>query len=243
MQENIRLSKLMAGRGLCSRREADSLIEKGYVLVNGEVVDTLGIKVDPNAEVTLAKKGQEIKQSQVTILLNKPVGIVSCQAEKGYKPALSLITKDRQDKNDNKYFKNSYLSKLSVAGRLDINSKGLLILTQDGTLVKKLIGEGSNIEKEYFVRTKEKLNSDQLKKLSSPMSLDGKPLKKVVLKKKCDDSFFITLTEGRKRQIRRMCEMVDLTVIELRRVRIGKVCLKGLQTGTWRFLKARESFF
>lgn len=242
MQDDIRLSKLMAHLGLCSRREADELIEKGLVLVDGKVVDTLGQKVSPHSKITLNQKALKFKSSKVTILLNKPVGIVSCQPEKGYKSAIELISRETQDKNDKKAFKKEHLKKLSVAGRLDINSKGLLVLTQDGHIAKQLIGENSEIEKEYFVRVRESLTPLHIQKLSGKMSLDGKLLKKVFIEQKTDHSFHITLLEGRKRQIRRMCEKVGLSVSELKRIRIGKVSLKGLKLGTWRYLLDKESF-
>lgn len=243
MENTLRLSKLMAQKGLCSRREADELIQKGQVLVDGIIIATLGTKVDINSNISLSKQAQNFKKNQVTILLNKPVGIVATQPEKGYKEALTLIKEQTQDKKDRKILKPYHLKKLSVAGRLDINSKGLLILTQDGHLAKKLIGENSTIEKEYFVRTKEPITDYHIKKLSSEMVLDGHILKKVSIHSTEKYSFHIILTEGKKRQIRRMCESLNLTVIELKRVRVGHIHLKGLKEGTWRFLKENESFF
>jgi 23S rRNA pseudouridine2604 synthase len=243
MEEPIRLSKLLSQRGICSRREADDYIEKGWIYVEGECITTLGTKVLSNANVTLKKELCKVQQNKVTILLNKPLGYVSCLPEKGYSAAIDLITRENQDT----YFSSTplkpfHLSKLSVAGRLDINSKGLLVLTQSGAIAKQLIGEDSNIEKEYFVRISGILTDEKLALLEYGLSLDDKPLKRAIVKPITPQTFTIILLEGKKRQIRRMCELVDLDAVELKRIRIGKILLGKLSTGQWRFLEPYESF-
>jgi 23S rRNA pseudouridine2604 synthase len=154
--EKIRLSKLMSEQGLCSRREADSYIERGWVLVDGERVSELGTKVYPTQKVTLTKGAEAQQKSRVTILLNKPVGYVSGQAEDGYKPAVTLIQAESRAKDDAvpMQFSPAQLRGLAPAGRLDIDSTGLLVLTQDGRIAKQLIGEDSPIDKEYVVRVR-----------------------------------------------------------------------------------------
>lgn len=242
MEKKIRLSKLMAQKGLCSRREADKLIEQSQVLVDGEIIDTLGTKVSPDAHIELTSQAKKFHEDKVTILLNKPCGYVSTQPEKGYKSAIELITSENQSPTDKTKLKPFHLKKLAAAGRLDINSKGLLVFTQDGTIAKQLIGENSEMEKEYFVRVKQKITPKSIEVLTSKMTLDDKPLKTVKLTKVKDQSFHIILKEGKKRQIRRMCEKADLDVEELWRVRIGKVRLSRLEVGMWRFLRKDETF-
>ena len=242
--EKIRLSKLMSTLGICSRREADSYIEKGWVLVDGEAVSQLGTKVFPNQKVTLNKSALTEQQTQVTILLNKPIGYVSGQAEDGHKPAVVLIKPDTRWANDTvqQRFTALHLRGLAPAGRLDIDSQGLLILTQDGRVAKQLIGEDSPIEKEYLVRVTGQLVGNGLNMLNHGLSLDGQKLKPAKVTWLNDDQLRFILKEGKKRQIRRMCELVGLKVTGLKRVRIGKVKLGDLPVGQWRYLREDESF-
>lgn len=226
----VRVSKLLANRGLCSRREADRFIEEGRVLVDGKPISELGLKVHPKAKVELTESALKEKKSAKTVLLHKPLGVVSNMPEKGYKEAKDLIDYTGSKKG------------LHVTGRLDIDSTGLLILTEDGALAKKLIGENSTIEKEYHVRFEGKLTEEALRKLSCGLSLDGKKLKRAHVISLAKDKISITLTEGKKRQVRRMCELVGLKVVALKRVRIGRVKLGNLGYGKWRFLKEGEEF-
>lgn len=234
-----RLSKVMSERGICSRREADRFIEAGQVSVNGEIVSVLGTRVPINAEIKLLEKAQRAKALKVTILLNKPIGYVSTQPEKGYPEALELITPQNQAKREKGELNRK---KLAVAGRLDIDSNGLLVLTQDGAIAKKLIGEDSNIEKEYLVRVEGDVTEGAIKRLSGGLSLDGSLLKSAQVELVKPGLLRIILVEGKKRQIRRMCELVKLKVISLKRVRIGKVSLGDLPVGKWRYLRKGESF-
>ena len=242
--EKIRLSKLMAEKGLCSRREADAFIERGWVYVDGEKISTLGTKVSPDQAITLDEKAHLELSHAVTFLLNKPVGYVSGQPEKGYKPAVSLINKDSRFKGDSSpiQFSSAHLRGLAPAGRLDIDSTGLLVLTQDGRIARQLIGENSGIEKEYLVRVEGVLTEDGMKLLNHGLSLDGKLLKPAKVFKQNDDRLRFILREGKKRQIRRMCELVGLKVIGLKRIRIGKIKLENLPVGQWRYLGKDERF-
>jgi 23S rRNA pseudouridine2604 synthase len=239
--ELMRLSKLMARRGVCSRREADAFIEQGLVSVNGVVVDRLGVKVAPDVEITLAPQAVKKQKELITILLNKPVGYVSAQPESGYTPAIKLITAANQFGKGDKRLRPEHLKGLAVAGRLDIDSQGLLLFTQDGRLAKKIIGEESRVEKEYIVRVQGSLPDDKLRLLQGGLELDGRPLKPAQVEWINRDQLRFILREGRKRQIRRMCELVELKVVGLKRVRIGKIKLGDLPEGKWRFLEAEES--
>lgn len=244
MMDKIRLSKLMAEKGLCSRREADTLIERGWVYVDGEKVSTLGTKVYPDQVITLDEKAHLELSHAVTFLLNKPVGYVSGQPERGYKPAVSIINKDSRFKGDSSHiqFSSTHLRGLAPAGRLDIDSQGLLVLTQDGRIAKHLIGEDSDMEKEYLVRVEGVLSEEGMKLLNHGLSLDGKVLKPAKVFKQNEGRLRFILKEGKKRQIRRMCELVGLKVIGLKRIRIGTIKLGNLPLGQWRYLREDERF-
>src|SRR5574343_690997 len=242
--EKVRLSKLMSEQGICSRREADSYIEQGLVFVDGERISELGTKVFPNQKITLAKGAEVQQQARVTILLHKPMAYVSGQAEDGYQPAVTLINAASRFTGDKSplRFTPSHLKGLAPAGRLAIDSTGLLVLTQDGRIAKLLIGEDSKIEKEYLVRVTGKLSEQGLKLLNHGLSLDGQPLRPAKVSWQNEDQLRFVLREGKKRQIRRMCELVGLKVVGLKRIRIGKIPLGNLPAGQWRYLNAFEEF-
>ncbi|SUA44476.1 RNA-binding protein [Neisseria zoodegmatis] len=241
--EPIRLSKRMAELGLCSRREADSYIEQGWVKVNGQTA-VLGQKVTAADRIDLNKQAHEKQAQRVTILLNKPVGYVSAQAEKGYKSAAELITPENHWEGDTSRieFSEKHRFGLAPAGRLDIDSVGLLVLTQDGRIAKQLIGENSSSEKEYLVRVRGKLSDEGLKLLNHGLSLDGEKLKPAQVEWQNEDQLRFVLKQGKKRQIRRMCELVGLRVTGLKRIRMGKVKLGRLPPGKWRYLRHDEQF-
>jgi 23S rRNA pseudouridine2604 synthase len=244
MTEPVRLSKLMSERGLCSRREADSYIEKGLVFVDGRRVSELGTKVDPACAIRLDTQASAQQQQRVTILLHKPVGYVSGQPEPGYQPAVKLIRPDTlwQDGRAGRGFHPAHLKGLAPAGRLDIDSTGLLVLTQDGRIAKQLIGDDSDVEKEYLVRVEGRLDERGLALLNHGLSLDGRRLRPARVVWQNADQLRFILKEGRKRQIRRMCELVGLKVVGLKRVRIGRVRLGDLPLGQWRYLRDDEAF-
>jgi 23S rRNA pseudouridine2604 synthase len=247
--DNPRLSKRMAELGLCSRREADEWISNGWVKVNGKIIDELGTRVSRDDKIDISKQAEKHQSEIVTILLNKPIGYVSGQAEDGYEPAVVLIHPDNQWKDDPllhhaqpREFKRGYLKGLAPAGRLDIDSTGLLVLTQDGRIARHLIGEDSTVEKEYLVRVEGELSEDGLKKLNFGLSLDGVKLKQAKVSWQNEDQLRFVIREGRKRQIRRMCELVGLKVIGLKRIRIGSITLGKLPVGEWRYLRPEEKF-
>lgn len=247
-----RLNKRMAELGLCSRREADDWIAKGWVRVDGAVA-TMGLQVAPDARIEVDKRAQGQQAQQVTILLHKPMGYVSGQAEDGYEPAVVLVQARNRWKDDRSphRFAPSQLRGLAPAGRLDIDSTGLLVLTQDGRVARQLIGEDSGIEKEYLVRVsygeveadvQKAFPAAQIARLRHGLALDGKPLKPARVDWQNPEQLRFVLTEGKKRQIRRMCELVGLRVVGLKRVRIGRVMLGNLPQGQWRYLAPHERF-
>ena len=241
-EDTHRLSKLMSQRGLCSRREADILIEQGLVEVDGQVVNTMGIKFPSSVEINLTEKAKKIQNNRITIMINKPVGYVSGQAEDDYVPAVRLVTKGNQSEIDQSgvSLKSEHFDGLAPAGRLDIDSQGLLVLTQDGRIAKQLIGADSDLEKEYLVRVDATVSKQQREQLTFGLELDGKALKRAKVRQINEQQLQIILREGKKRQIRRMCEAVGLHVSGLKRVRVGELRLGRLAEGEWRYVDAAE---
>jgi 23S rRNA pseudouridine2604 synthase len=239
--EGLRINKYLADQGLCSRREADALIEKGWIRVNGEVLKELGYKVLPKDKVEWDEKAEKQIKNKKTIIIHKPLGYVSAQAEDGYQPAIRLATAENYygDLKHPKIFHKGF----APAGRLDIDSTGLLILTQNGKIAKNIISPQSVVEKEYVVLVNGEITQEKVNKLCFGLSLDGKKLKRAKVKKEEAQKLRFILIEGKKRQIRRMCEQVDLEVTSLKRVRIGRLRLGKLPLGKWRFLKDSEKIF
>lgn len=239
-EERIRLSKLMSQRGLCSRREADVYIERGWVKVDGEVISRLGTRILASQSIVLDRRAQQQQAQRKTLLLHKPVGYVSGQAEDHHEPAIKLITPGNHFPRPQTHY--PVLAGLAPAGRLDIDSSGLLVLTQDGRIAKQLVGFQSTIEKEYLVRVNGPSNSALLDKLRSGLVLDGHHLLPAKIRILQPGLLQFILREGRKRQIRRMCQAVGLEVTQLKRVRIGGIALGNLPQGRWRLLRSGESF-
>jgi len=260
----VRLNKRMADLGLCSRREADEWIARGWVLVNGEPA-VMGMPVAPDAKVEVLPQARHQQAGQVTILLHKPMGYVSGQPEDGHEAAATLIGAPSQWRGDARHpadgrrFAPEHTRGLAPCGRLDIDSVGLLVLTQDGRIARQLIGENSGIEKEYLVRVHYAPNgphgagvvtqdvqavfpADKLALLRHGLSLDDQPLKPAQVDWMNPEQLRFILKEGKKRQIRRMCEQVGLHVVGLKRIRIGNVVLGNLPVGQWRYLGAGEGF-
>jgi 23S rRNA pseudouridine2604 synthase len=255
--QGVRLSKRMSELGLASRREADEWIEQGWVRVDGKVVSTLGARVFANQAISVTPEAHRQQAQRVTVLINKPIGFVSGQAEDGYEPAVVLVTAANQWNADRSgpRFTPSHLRHLAPAGRLDIDSTGLLVLTQDGRIAKLLIGEDSPVEKEYLVRVRcadaalaaqgpasLSLPAERLERLRHGLMLDGEALKPAKVSWQNEEQLRIVLREGKKRQIRRMCELVGLQVTGLKRMRIGRIVLGDLPAGRWRYLGPFERF-
>ncbi|MBT9596272.1 MAG: rRNA pseudouridine synthase [Vitreoscilla sp.] len=245
--DGVRLSKLLADRGVASRREADDWIAAGWVSVNGQMA-VLGQRAQPNARIDIDPAARNQQAQRVTILVHKPIGYVSGQAEDGYEPAVVLVNAANHWEEDpvRRPFHPGHARGLAPAGRLDIDSTGLLVLTQDGRVAKHLIGEDSMVEKEYLVRVayegEGSLPEEDLRRLQHGLMLDDKLLKPAKVSWANEDQLRFVLREGRKRQIRRMCELVGLKVLALKRVRIGSVVLGKLPVGQWRYLGEHERF-
>ncbi len=253
-KDGIRVSRWLADRGAASRREADDWIARGWVTVDGEVA-LLGQRVLPHQKVEVHKQARADQALRVTVLMHKPVGYVSGQAEDGHEPASVLFLPENQWAGDRSglKFNRNHLRGLAPAGRLDIDSHGLLVLTQDGRVARQLIGEDSTIEKEYLVRVRatkpfgrgalsEDFPEESLKLLNHGLELDGEALKPAKVSWQNEDQLRFVLREGKKRQIRRMCELVGLEVVALKRVRIGRIPLADLPVGKWRYLRKDELF-
>ncbi len=248
----VRLNKRMADLGLCSRRQADDWIARGWVRVDGQPA-SLGMSVQAKARIEVDRLAQQVQREQVTILLNKPVGYVSAQAEDGHKPAVTLIQAAYRWRECNSPMRwaPQQLRGLAPAGRLDIDSVGLLVMTQDGRVARQLIGEDSDVEKEYLVRVsygqrqkdvQSVFPPEQIKRLQHGLSLDGRALRPAQVSWQNPEQLRFVLREGRKRQIRRMCEAVGLQVTGLKRIRIGQVLLGPMPLGQWRYLAPDETF-
>jgi 23S rRNA pseudouridine2604 synthase len=237
----------MTERGLASRREADEWIEAGWVRVDGRVA-VLGQRAGADARIEIDARAQAEQARRVTVLIHKPVGYVSGQAEDGYEPAVVLVTPANRWPEDASRieYRGSHLRHLAPAGRLDIDSTGLLVLTQDGRIAKRLIGDETRVEKEYLVRVaygrEGRLPEADLQRLRHGLELDGVVLRPAQVSWQNEDQLRMVLREGRKRQIRRMCELVGLQVLGLKRVRIGSVALGPLPVGQWRYLRDDERF-
>jgi 23S rRNA pseudouridine2604 synthase len=244
--EGPRLSRVMAERSIASRREADAWIEAGWVRVNGRVA-VLGQRVRGDETITVDPAARQEQARRVTILLHKPLGYVSAQAEDGHPPAVTLVTPAHRWTEDRGLpWHPGHARGLAPAGRLDIDSTGLLVLTQDGRVARHLIGEDSDVEKEYLVRVEPlapgAFAADGIERLRHGLELDGQQLRPARVSWANEDQLRFVLREGRKRQIRRMCELVGLKVVALKRVRIGSVVLGKLPAGQWRYLRDDERF-
>lgn len=255
-EDGERLSKRMSELKLASRREADEWIAAGWVRVNGKVA-VLGQRVVGDVQIDIDPAARQAQDQLVTVLLHKPIGYVSGQAEDGYEPAAVLFQQENRWKDDPSGIKPhpNHHRHLAPAGRLDIDSTGLLVLTQDGRIAKALIGDDSDIEKEYLVRVEfvahevpegtlpnAALAPEKLALLNHGLELDGELLKPAKVSWQNEQQLRFVLREGKKRQIRRMCELVGLKVVGLKRVRIGRIPLGHLPVGQWRYLAPWERF-
>lgn len=220
----MRLNKYISSLNIASRREADKLIKDGKVKVNGEIITNPAIQVEEKDEIICDI--ENYKSEKIYIKLNKPVGYVVSNNKKEGKLIRELL--------------NEKLKKLYPVGRLDKDSKGLILFTNDGIFSKKIIGENSECEKEYYVELNDNILDGALKKLEFGISLDGKKLKPAIVKRVSKNSFNIILKEGRNRQIRRMCENVGFEVILLKRIRIAKIYLNELKEGDFEYLTKEE---
>lgn len=237
--EPQRVNRWLAQSGVCSRREAEGLIAQGLVSIDGERVDDAGRKIASGQTLVLSDDAQAALAAAISVVVNKPVGIVSAQPEHGQVPAARLLTAAAlwgPERADTPAADTS----LAPVGRLDMDSRGLLILSQDGLLVKAVIGPAADLEKEYLVRVEGLLDDARIARLRHGLELDGRRLKPAGVELVEPRRLRFTLREGRNRQIRRMCELVGLEVVDLLRLRIGTVHLGDLPEARWRPLSAQE---
>ncbi|MEZ5936701.1 MAG: pseudouridine synthase [Hyphomonadaceae bacterium] len=242
-EEPQRVNKWLAQSGVCSRREAEALIADGLVTIDGETVEDVGRKILKGQTLVLADRASRQLDSQITVLINKPVGIVSAQPEGEQVPAARLLRRENlalpASRTAGVVMPGSKTS-LAPLGRLDQDSRGLLILSEDGVLAKAVIGPESAIDKEYVVAVRGRIDREKISKLRHGLELDGRALKPAKVRQEDTQVLRFTLVEGRNRQIRRMCELVDLDVVDLCRVRVGPVELGDLPEGKWRPMTGAE---
>jgi 23S rRNA pseudouridine2604 synthase len=236
--EPQRVNRWLAQNGVCSRREAEALISDGLVSIDGETVSDVGRKIASGQTLVLADRGMASLDGALSVLLHKPVGVVSAQPEHGQVPAIRLLTRaaligvspvipDRD-------------TRLAPVGRLDRDSRGLLLLSEDGVVAKAVIGPQSALEKEYLVVVSGQVTDAAIRRLRHGLELDGRALKTAKVTFAGPQRLRFVLQEGRNRQIRRMCDLVGLEVIDLLRVRIGPIQLGDLPEGRWRVLTGEE---
>jgi 23S rRNA pseudouridine2604 synthase len=236
--EPQRVNRWLAQNGVCSRREAEALIAGGLVSIDGQRVEDPGRKIEAGQTLTLADAAQGQLQASLSVVLNKPPGVVSAQPEAGQIPAARLLTADALIGESATIPARD--QSLAPLGRLDQDSRGLLILSEDGVLAKAIIGPTSELDKEYLVRVSGQVTREKVAMLRNGLSLDGRRLKPAWVDLVGTQRLRFILKEGRNRQIRRMCELVGLTVVDLLRNRIGPLSLGDLPEGRWRPLTAAE---
>jgi 23S rRNA pseudouridine2604 synthase len=236
--EPQRVNKWLAQAGVCSRREAEALIGQGLLFVDGEKVADPGRKILPGQTVKLLDGAQAQLGAAVSVVIHKPVGIVSAQPEQGQIPAARLLTAENLWGPAAPI--PSSRAPLAPLGRLDMDSRGLLILSEDGVLAKALIGPDSALDKEYLVLVEGKITEQKLALLRHGLSLDDRKLRPAGVDVIGEQRLRFVLREGRNRQIRRMCEAVTLDVLDLLRTRIGPLHLGDLPEQGWRPLMAEE---
>jgi 23S rRNA pseudouridine2604 synthase len=236
--EPQRVNRWLAQNGVCSRREAEGLIARGLVSIDGAPVVDAGHKIAAGQTLTLADDAAATPGGPLTVLLHKPVGVVSAQPDPGQVPAIRLLTRAALV-GDSPLIPDRD-TRLAPVGRLDMDSRGLLILSEDGVVAKAVIGPASELEKEYRVRVAGEVTEDALAKLRHGLALDGRQLRPAKVHVVEPQVLRFILKEGRNRQIRRMCDLVGLTVVDLFRVRVGPIRLGALKERQWRVLTAEE---
>lgn len=222
--DTISLNKFISSTGICSRREADKWIEAGRVQLNG-VVAAKGNRVSPNDTVLVDNKPLKSKPKSVYIALNKPPGIT--------------CTTDLKDRDNIIEFVN-HSKRIFPIGRLDKPSSGLILLTNDGDIVNKILRVENNHDKEYIVRVNRHITNQFIQRMSDGIPILGTKTRRCIVEKINKNVFKIILTQGLNRQIRRMCEYLDYQVVTLKRVRIMNIHLDGIKVGQWRDLTDKE---
>ena len=236
--EPQRVNRWLAHNGVCSRREAEALIARGLVSIDGATVTDAGRKIETGQSLTLADAAGEGLGAALTVILHKPAGVVSAQPEAGQVPAARLLTRTALV-GDSPVIPDRD-TRLAPVGRLDMDSRGLLILSEDGVVAKAVIGPAAELEKEYRVAVIGQVTDRNLDLLRHGLELDGRQLKPAEVTVIAEQRLRIVLREGRNRQIRRMCDLVGMKVVDLFRVRVGPISLGDLPERRWRVLSSNE---
>ena len=239
MTESVRLSKRLAELLSCSRSEAEQYIEGGWVLVDGLVVEEQGCRVQPQQAIELLPQASLAAPAPVTILLHKPAG---CDMDKS--PVAQLITPENHaadDRSGTRFIKR-HLRDLTLAAPLEAHASGLLVLTQDWRIARKLIDDAAKIEQEFIVEVSGELAEDGLKLLNHGLRFNGRELPPIKVSWQNETRLRFALKGPQPDQLKRMCEMVGLKVLATKRIRIGRLPMAGLQAGQWRYLLGYEQF-
>jgi len=222
----MRIQKYLSEQKILSRREAEEYIRRGLITLNGQVVREMGVKIDPKKDkIAIVGRGIRDVEEKMTVVINKPRDIVCTKSEGEGRTVFDIFPK----------FKN-----LNVVGRLDKDSEGLLLLSNDGTVTSAVTGSDHLIEKEYEVSVREDINNSKAKVMEAGILLKGRKTLPTRVKLVSAHKFIIILKEGRKHQIRRMCAEMELTVTSLKRIRIGNIHLSNLKIGGGRVLEQME---
>lgn len=223
----IRLNKYIATCGVCSRRGADELIAIGKVKVNGIVTKEMGTQIDDKKDIVYVNnKKVSLKEEKVYIMLNKPKGYVTTNNEQFSRPSTKDLIKEKV--------------RVFPIGRLDMNTEGLLLLTNDGDFANKLMHPSNKVEKTYIITLRKNITDEQIKMLQNGVDIGGYITKPAKVKRISKLEIEIKISEGKNRQIRRMCEAVDAELKNLKRVQVGNLELGDLKLGKYRFLNIDE---
>ena len=220
----IRINRYLYLKNICSRREADRYIEKKLILINGKEAQ-LGQKITQEDKVELKEKAKKQIKNKILIAFNKPLNVVSCNPQEGEKSINDFL---------------NFSKKLSPIGRLDKNSCGLILVTNDGKLVDKMLNPNYFHEKQYLVKVDKKINGFFLKRIENGINIEGYITKKAKAKKIDSNTFSLILTEGKKHQIRRMCTALGFQVTFLQRVRFMNIKLGNLKIGEYKKIEGQE---
>lgn len=235
-KEPPRLARRMSELGLCSRREADEWIENGWVSVDGVLVTTLGARVSPDAKIGIAPAAKRHKPETVTLICYKPPGAPCDTAN------LAVAANRWPDELSTVSFKATHLRRLKLAASLDADLGGMVVFTQEDSVLRRLTGDRPRLEEEFIVRVNGELADGGLERLRSGMVLDGVRLKPAQASWQNEAQLRLVLRESQPQLIVRMCAQVGLTVADIRRIRIGSVSLGKLPPGQWRYLRDNERF-
>ncbi len=222
----LRIQKYLSEQGICSRREAEDLIRRGLISVNGQVVREMGVQIDPETDrVELLDRGREVMTEKTTIALHKPRGLVCSR-----------------DSSEGETIFDAYpqFLPLNIVGRLDKDSEGLILISNDGAITKAVTGDRHVTEKEYEVTVREDIPSNMKRLFEAGIELEDGPTLPAKVRLISPHTFVIVIREGRKHQIRRMCEFMRLTVTKLKRIRIAHISLSNLRAGEYRVLTKEE---